>query len=326
MKKIHLITIISTFAVSLIITSGQLANAKQKKNDNIYTNFEKDAKFNTSDTPITQRVASRNLVLNEQNSSNQVQIKKGTVMSIKDGNNNLITIPGNSAVLEIKNINSVSYPNKSYYYSKKDYSNLKSQGSKWAKSLSKEQYKAIGDYSLSGYINDNTYLRTGKSKKINKTKKEVNNIKDSLAKFDLKKPMTVYRGLNGTGFSKGLDGQPVQVGSVYSDKAFQSTSIDQNAALDFLNSSEKNPNNNILIKLNVPSGNNGAYINSISKSKNEKEYLLNSGKKLIITRIQNVNVNVKYTSYQQKKSEKVKNSHSLSEKYNYKLITMNLVS
>ncbi|TPR51666.1 ADP-ribosyltransferase [Apilactobacillus micheneri] len=327
MKKARLITVLSTLAIGFTITSGQVANAKQKKDNTnyVYSYYDKSANFNTSDTPITQRVASKDFTATEQNTSNQVQIKKGTVMTIKDGNNSLVTIPGNAANLEVNDINSVSYPNKSYYYSQKDYKNLYAEGAKWAKGLSKKQYKAIGDYSLSGYTNDNTYLRTGKSKKMAKTKQEVKNIQDALSKFNLKKPMTVYRGLNGVGFAKGLNGQPNQVGSVYSDKAFQSTSVDQNAAIGFLNTSEKNPNNNILIKLNVPAGNNGAYINSISKSKNEKEYLLNSGKKLVITRIQNVNANVKYVSYQQKNSNKVKNINKTNEKYNYKLVTMNLV-
>ncbi|TPR12344.1 ADP-ribosyltransferase [Apilactobacillus timberlakei] len=324
MKKTRMITFLSTLAIGFTITSGQTANAKQKKDNTIYISTEKTSNFNTSDAPITQRVANKDFTANEQNTSNQVQIKKGTVMSIKDGNN-LFTIPGNDDNLEVNNINSVSYPDKNYYYSQKDYKNLYAEGAKWAKGLSKKQYKAVGDYSLSGYTDDNTYLRTGKSKKLIKTKQEVKNIQSALSKFDLKKPITVYRGLNGIGYSKGLNGQPNQVGSVYSDKAFQSTSVDQNAAIGFLNTSEKNPDNNILIKLNVPAGKNGAYINSISKSKNEKEYLLNSGKKLVITRIQTVNANVKYDSYQQKNSEKVKHLNKDNEKYNYKLVTMNLV-
>ncbi|UQS84648.1 ADP-ribosyltransferase [Apilactobacillus apisilvae] len=326
MKRASLITLLSTLAIGFTITSGQVANAKQKNNTNyVSTVTNKESNFNTSDAPVTQRVANQDLTVNEQNSSNQVTIKKGTVMTIKDGNNRLVTIPGNSATLEVNNINSVSYPNKSYYYSKKDYDNLYAEGAKWSKGLSKTQYKAVGDYSLSGYNNDNTYLRTGKSKKITKTKAEVKNIQAALKKFNLKKPMTVYRGLNGVGYSKGLNGQKNQVGSVYSDAAFQSTSVDQSAAVKFLNSSEKNANNNILIKLNVPAGYHGAYINSISKSKNEKEYLLNSGKKMVITRIQTVNANVKYNSYQQKNSDKVKNSSKTNEKFNYKLVTMNLV-
>ncbi|TPR39121.1 hypothetical protein DY037_01500 [Apilactobacillus micheneri] len=327
MKKVRLITILSTLAIGFTISSGQTINAKQNnsKTNYLYTSTEKTSNFNTSDTPITQRVANTDFTANEQNTSNQVQVKKGTVMTIKDGNNSLVTIPGNSSNLEISNIDSVSYPNNNYYYSKKDYKNLYSDGAKWAKHLSKSQYRAVGDYSLSGYTNDNTYLRTGKSKKITKTKREVKNVQDALRKFKLRKPITVYRGLNGIGYSKGLNGQPSQVGSIYSDKAFQSTSVDQDAAIGFLNTSEKNPNNNILIKLNVPAGNNGAYINSISKSKNEKEYLLNSGKKMVITRIQTVNANVKYSSYQQENSKKEKHVNKSNDRYNYRLITMNLV-
>lgn len=327
MKKIHLMTVLSTLAIGFTITSGQVANAKQKKDNTnyVYTYYNKSANYNTENTPITQRVASRDFIANDENTSNQIKINKGTVMTIKDGHNNLFTIPGHNSNLEIDNVNSVSYPNKNYYYSQKDYKNLYAEGSKWAKSLSKNQYKAIGDYTFSGYENINNYLRTGKAKKIVHTKKEVKNIQAALRKFKLKKPMTVYRGLNGTGYYKGLNGQPNQVGSIYSDKAFQSTSIDQNAAIGFLNTNEKNPNNNILIKLNISPGNNGAYVNSISKNKYEKEYLLNSNKKLVITRIQNVNADVRYTSYQQKNSNKIKNVNKTNEKYNYKLVTMNLV-
>ncbi|WP_105956966.1 ADP-ribosyltransferase [Apilactobacillus quenuiae] len=327
MKRSYLIAMLSTLSIAFVFISGQSVEAKQKTNY-VYAYSNTNSEFNVSDTPVTQRVANKDFTANIQDSDAQLQIKKGTVMNLKDGNNQLVTIPDNTSTLSIPEINSVSYPYKDYYYSRKDYKNLSKDGAKWAKGLSKAQYKAIGDYSDSGYQNDNTYLRTGTSKKITKTKQEVHNIQNALKKFNLKKPMTVYRGLNGSGYSKGLNGQKSQIGSVYSDNAFQSTSIDKNAAIRFLNMTEKNANNNILIKLNVPSGYNGAYISSVSQIKDEKEYLINSKQHAVITRIQKVNAKMNYKYYYKtnlSKSKSKKVSNNSNNNFNYTLVTMNLV-
>ncbi|MCE6013345.1 ADP-ribosyltransferase, partial [Levilactobacillus brevis] len=172
-------------------------------------------------------------------------------------------------------------------------------------------------YTGDGYEKINGYLRNGKGQK--KVVKKAQLVQKGISKFKLRYNTTVYRGISNKGLKLSLNNRGLSVGSIYQDKAFSSTSLSKQVALGF--------SSQCLLRINIPAGVHGAYIDPISKNKGEKEYLLKEGQKLIVTKIQNASYTEATKIYLIKnKGSKVVQHTTNNVKGNYKLITLNLLN
>jgi hypothetical protein len=79
----------------------------------------------------------------------------------------------------------------------------------------------------------------------------------------------------------------------------------------------------VLLKVNLPAGNHGAYIDPISTNVGEKEFLMASGTKLIVTKVQKGQSIVHTVTKIQKKGKPAK-QHVTNTKTNYTMVTLNL--
>jgi hypothetical protein len=142
---------------------------------------------------------------------------------------------------------------------------LSKQTTKWEATLKPEELKSIQNYTSSGFIYMNTALRED-NVEGHSYESKINDAQSGLLKGSLKKPMTVYRGMNASGnnLQKILDTMDVGVGQTFTDKAFVSTSIDKNSAFG----------GNIKMHIILPEGTKGAYVDPVSSVPGEREYIL----------------------------------------------------
>lgn len=143
---------------------------------------------------------------------------------------------------------------------------------KWQSDISNSELSAAELYTGSSYADWNDSLRTkdGKGWEVN-----TDNLDNALSKFELKENIVTYRGL-GRGALKAMFGSDApdiktindMKGSIISDKAFLSTSIDRSVAEDFSGL-------RYILKINVPKGKGrGAYVDPISMHSGEREFLM----------------------------------------------------
>ena len=193
---------------------------------------------------------------------------------------------------------------------------LKAQSKQWAKSLKKSQIKAIRYYTDKGYTKINTALRFPDQPASKKVTTSIQKINAGIQTFQLEKPLTVYRGTSTIGLKKSLGNQSIKIGRSYEDPAYSSCTLSQMIALGF------SPQH-VVLKINLPAGNHGAYIDPISTNVGEKEYLLKNGAKLIVTGYQKAQSTV-HTVVTVKKRGHAAKHHATNVKTNYTLITLNL--
>ncbi|MCK8624537.1 VIP2 family actin-ADP-ribosylating toxin [Apilactobacillus sp. M161] len=262
-------------------------------------------------------VTNKNMQGNSLENNEQVTIPTNTPVkylgNYKDGS--LITTNANK-VMYVKNFNDSVYNTKTYSFSKATENKLKNLTKKWHKSLSKDEVKAVGSYTYDGYQDINGYLRNPSAKTSNKVKKETKDVTKAISKFSTPYNLTVYRGISDKGLQASLNNQPLKVGAKYFDKAFSSTSLSRSIGESF---------GNILLKINVPLGNRGAYIAPISHHKNEKEFLLNPGTKMIVTSIENKKVTLSGQLTKAKNAKSKKNA-SFKETKKLKVVTLSLMN
>lgn len=152
---------------------------------------------------------------------------------------------------------------------------------KWQSDISNSELSAAELYTGSSYANWNDSLRTkdGKGWEVN-----TDNLDNALSKFELKENIVTYRGL-GRGALENMFGSAApdiktindMKGSIISDKAFFSTSIDRSVAGSFTGPG-------YILKINVPKGKGrGAYVDPISKYSGEREFLMPRNTNLKIT-------------------------------------------
>ena len=129
--------------------------------------------------------------------------------------------------------------------------------------LSNEEKEIIADYSGDRYSDINEYLRNGDTSDENYSKRGIQTLDNVIDKFELKDPITVYRAISPAIAEK--------IKNTYTDKAFQSTTVDPNMLKN-----DTNRNNKSLLILNIPKGKGrGAYINEHSLYQDkEHEFLL----------------------------------------------------
>ena len=251
--------------------------------------------------------------------TNSVSINKNVPLTVRQTveGGHIVTEPQSSDKLFLSSNKNFVYSNSVKTLTKKQIKVLANDSQKWSSKIGKKSVQAVGYYTDNGYEKINGYLRSGKGKE--KVVKKAQMVQKGISKFGLRYNTTVYRGISNKGLKLSLNNKKLQVGSIYQDKAFSSTSLSKQVALGF--------SSQCLLRINIPAGFHGAYIDPISKNKGEKEYLLKEGQKLIVTKIQNISYTEATKMYLIKsKGSKVAQHTTNSAKGNYKLITLNLLN
>ncbi len=250
--------------------------------------------------PLT---VSKNTALTVQN---KVYSKKGSV----------VKVPGNTQQYLLAKPKSYVYNAAGFKNNKQTAKRLAAASKKWSKGLTKSQVKAIRYYTDKGYSKINSALRFPDQAASNKVDGSISKINSAIATFNLSKPLTVYRGTSLTGLQKSLGSKSVKVGDSYRDAAYSSCTLSQMIALGF-------SSQHVVLKINLPAGHHGAYIDPISTNVGEKEYLLKSGSKLIVTNYQNAQSTVHTVITVKKHGHSAK--HQISNVLtNYTMVTLNL--
>lgn len=108
-----------------------------------------------------------------------------------------------------------------------------------------------------GYVEINDYLRGITKTADAQTTAVTAAIHNAVTTYNNPKTTVVYRGVSAKGLQISL-----QVGALYSDNAFMSTSFDKGVAFDFA----KDPSDSYVLQMTIPAGtSHGAYIAPLSK-------------------------------------------------------------
>lgn len=151
---------------------------------------------------------------------------------------------------------------------------------KWKSELSEEEEGAIGDYTSNYAYKLNDRLRRGDNPE---DLADVMELDSALSKFNLTENIVTYRGVTSDALESSFGFAPSAeyintnlVGTVIQDLGYGSTSTRKGIAQDF--------GSDYMFKINIPKGKGrGAYVESMSSSIGEYEFLLKRGYKLKIT-------------------------------------------
>ena len=145
-----------------------------------------------------------------------------------------------------------------------------------------------------GYVKINDYLRGITKTADAQTTAATAAIHDAVTTYNNPKTTVVYRGVSAKGLQMSLHNAPLQVGALYSDNAFMSTSFDKGVAFDFA----KDPSDSYVLQMTIPAGTgHGAYIAPLSKEYGlESEYLVKDHSEFKVTGFSTLtgNYNQKY--------------------------------
>lgn len=140
----------------------------------------------------------------------------------------------------------------------------------WKYDMTGKERDTLTDYTETFFSRVNYDLRWDNTEDF---EKQISELDSAISKFNLTSDIVTYRGVSKSAFGGGVP----EIGSIISDKAYLSTSIDKSVV-------EKNFNKGYILKINVPKGKGrGAYVDSISYHKGEREFLMKRGSKLKIT-------------------------------------------
>ncbi|EHS7224099.1 TPA: hypothetical protein I1891_001921 [Staphylococcus pseudintermedius] len=139
---------------------------------------------------------------------------------------------------------------------------LKEAGELWAKDLTENEFIAVSKYTLMDYEYINNYLR-GVITGIDDDQKElINSISVALNKFKLTEPIQVYRSIDISEYEYLIDNKKSNA-----FLSFTSTSIDKEVAENIDDRAK-------ILKIDVPKGAKGAYLEFVSEFSEELEFLL----------------------------------------------------
>ncbi|MBD1502356.1 ADP-ribosyltransferase [Weissella cibaria] len=145
-----------------------------------------------------------------------------------------------------------------------------------------------------GYVKINDYLRGITKNADEQTTAATAAIHNAVTTYNNPKTTVVYRGVSAKGLQISLHNAPLQVGALYSDNAFMSTSFDKGVAFDFA----KDPSDSYVLQITIPAGTgHGAYIAPLSKEYGlESEYLVKDHSEFKVTGFSTLtgNYNQKY--------------------------------
>lgn len=171
-----------------------------------------------------------------------------------------------------------------------------STAKQWSKHLTATQKKALIGYTGSDYTDINGYLRGTEKNVSAKYRNASKQISAALGNFSLNNAMTYYRGTSLNAINYGLPSRKLAVGSEYFDRGFSSATVDPAIAYQFQNGA--------IMQFNIPANKRvGAYIAALSSSPQEQEYLINHGKKFVVTKIGRVKMTIKDTVTVKKKGK-----------------------
>jgi len=146
---------------------------------------------------------------------------------------------------------------------------------RWETSLSVDEKNSIALYTGEEYILINKILRgKGSGHEYEpRTVKLIEDITVALSKAKIPENIVVYRGCDKNVLGDFVNNPKLLIGKTLSDKAFMSTALIKNSAFK----------SDILMKIRVPEGANGAYIGHFSWIDDEYEVLFQRGQKLLVT-------------------------------------------
>lgn len=160
--------------------------------------------------------------------------------------------------------------------------------------ITKAQVEALTDYKGEEYFDINHYLR-GKDveniEDLKNTKRLIKHMDDAFSKATpLPDDIYVYRGMNSERMEKLAK---KMIGKSIDDKAFTSTTLSRDAADKFLGGGS----GRVMMKIKVPKGKSGIYIENIAKfgDQNEYEFLLPRNAKFSIDSVEEIIINGKKT-------------------------------
>ncbi|WP_261810569.1 ADP-ribosyltransferase [Levilactobacillus humaensis] len=294
------------------VLGAETASAKSK----VYTITDRTSQTTTPGT--TQVVTDRDVSARSATTDETVTIPKNTaltIMSHHEGRTK-VAVGDSNQPLWVNNLAAVTYSTQKITISKQARKKLNRQSRKWYKTLSKRQRQVLGRYTGEGSDAINNVLRKPKKRSTVQSRQRVKDLRAALKTFKLKQPMTVYRGTSDWIVNLSLGGKKLKPGAVYQDPGFASTTLSKSVGTDFMSED--------LLKVNMPAGYHGAYLNPISEYEGEYEYLLNPNTKLVVTKIQKVTikgrlkVTLKYGQH--------KHTSTVNENQRYRLITMSLMN
>lgn len=302
--------------VGLTLGGGVLGAEPASAKTKVYTITDRTSQTTTPGT--TQVVTDRDVSARSATTDEVITIPKNTaltIMSHRDGQTK-VTVGDSNQPLWVNNLAAVTYSNQKMTVSKQARKKLDRQSLKWYKTLSKRQYKVLGVYTGEGSDAINNVLRKPKKRSTAKPRQRVKDLRSALKTFKLKQPMTVYRGTSDWIVNLSLGGKKLRPGAVYRDPGFASTTLSKSVGTDFMSED--------LLKINMPVGYHGAYLNPISEYGGEYEYLLSPNTKLVVTKVQKVTIKgrLKVTL----KYGKHKHHSTVDENQRYRLITMSLMN
>lgn len=139
----------------------------------------------------------------------------------------------------------------------------------WKYDMTGAERDTLTDYTEMFYSRVNYDLRWDNTEDF---EKQISELDSAISKFNLTSDIVTYRGASKSAFGGGVP----EIGAIISDKAYLSTSIDKSVAQNF--------DKGYIFKINVPKGKGrGAYVDSISYHKGEREFLMKRSSKLKIT-------------------------------------------
>lgn len=158
--------------------------------------------------------------------------------------------------------------------------------------LNTDEQRVIRDYTGSGAGRVNEFLRSreeemaeifGVSDKFsfNQNKKDVENLRNAIAKFELKESIVTYRAQNIKDAFEKVEDLKTLIGTEYVDRGFMSTTPIYKVVDEYADSNCKN----MIFEIKLKKGKGkGAYINELSGFKNQEyEFLIRDNTKFTIT-------------------------------------------
>ncbi len=285
MKKVNLMVLATTVLAGISLQTSVFASTAAKKTPKV-TATAVTSKTTTRNvgkqTVVTDKPISTFKAVNDQpDEQSPVEIPKNTALAVQRklaGNRYIVTMPGNTTELVLQDPQKAIYSFKSVANNASKIDQLTHSSLRWAKKITPQQLRAIKYYTGDGYEAMNQALRNANKKINGKIQAKIKAANGGLRQFKLASPLTVFRGTSIEGVKHSLDTQGIEVGSQYLDPAYSSTTLKKATAIQF--------SKHVILKINIPEGYHGAYVDPISKNKGEKEYLLDAGTRMIVTRLQ----------------------------------------
>ena len=158
---------------------------------------------------------------------------------------------------------------------------LSKEAGTWVQSLTPAELAAVGGYSIegpNGYDGINDYLRgLSQNSAYLPSRQTIDALDSAIGKFTVSNPITVERVITANGFAALRPDGTLPIGTVLTDKGYTSTTLTRDRG--FIKSQR------FVLQISVPVGAKGAYIETASFNKSEKEFLIHRGASYQVTSV-----------------------------------------